>query len=636
SFQTLRDPVPFGVMAHLYPGVNAQDVLGAIDGEIQAIALGRLSEGEIARARRKFQAEILDSFQGSETRAYWLGIYTHLNRGNSKGFEEDLNRYLTGINKDDICRAAALGYLQASKRSVLEVAPSAEESPAQDGQGARWPREPSLGQATGRPTAQSFGDGCKASGPYRQKPPAAKSEPGLARKKVKEFRLKNGWRVLLVEDHRLPFVKIRISFPLSFPAAYDDESLDRWAALGDALADLFTAGTKSKDNEAIESELAILGASLDAGAGKDTLAISASVLSETALDLFKLAAEILSQPQFPQDELDKWKERAAAELKDQKTRAEFLREVRWADEMFGRHPYGVTAPSEKAVRRVAREDLFDFHRLQYAGPAVMTVVGDVKKDGLKKMLDETLGRLDGQGGPRRKLRLGLARMSKGRRIVVVNRPGSVQSEISLGHLSITRADPDYYALSVLNMVFGGLFYSRLNRNLREEKGYTYGIGSSLRGYFETGVFKIGTAVGTKVTAVALDEIFKEIGKIIKSGVTREELHNAKTCMVGATAIAQATQDHLADQLSGYAALGLPSSELHRFRDKVRAVTRSQALRAARKHLKPERALVIVVGDASKIVKDLERFGDVIVVDGEGNLGVAPPGAFALANPPVSR
>lgn len=613
SFQTLRDPMPFGIMIHLYPQAPRSQVLDAVSAEIQKIGRGELTEDEVVRARRKFQAEILDSFQGSETLAYWLGIFTHLNDGNPNGFEAELNSYLSAVTKKDICRAAAAGYLDAGKWSVVEVEPTPQTG-AGSGNGAPRPKETSQAAAP-KP---------------KQKPPVSKTPPRLIRRKVEEFKLSNGWRVLFAQDRRLPFLKWRLAFPLLGAGSTDQAHLDQWAARCDALTDLLTAGTKTKDNETLEAALASLGASLHAGAGKDHLTLSGSVLKETATDYFLLAAEILNESQFPPDELEKWKERTIAELKDQKTHAEFLRQVHFDRGLFGVHHYSITAPSEESILHVTREALMDHYCRQWTG-GMISVVGDITKAELKKIFETTIGKISPRPAPpAQRRRAETLPQQKEKRLILVDRPGSVQSEISIGHMTIKRTDRDYYPLALANMVFGGLFYSRLNRNLREEKGYTYGIGSSLKTYLETGVFKIGTSVQTKVTGPALSEIFKEMELLVRRGPTQEEIRNAKNYMVGLAAIGQATQDHLADQLINYAILGLPTSELYRFRKKIQSVSRAQAQHAARRYFNLDRALVVVVGDAARIAADLKAIASAEIINAEGQPVSIPQGVAAAS------
>ncbi|MBI4669076.1 MAG: insulinase family protein, partial [Elusimicrobia bacterium] len=456
----------------------------------------------------------------------------------------------------------------------------------------------------------------------REKPPGPAGSHRVSKKKIQEFKLANGLKVVLVEDRRLPFIKTRLLFPnvIASEAKQSHGDADRFIAVSDALADLFKSGTSKRDSAKIESELAALGASLGASAGKDNIMIGGSVLTETATPYFELLTEILTDSVFPEKEAALWRVNTVEELKDERTMPKFLRDERWSRELFGDHPYGTIAPKPETIKDLKREEILELYRRQYdPRQGTLIIVGDIAKGRLKKLLNSTVGKLP---PPLRRsaappLRRNFPPPPSQRKIVVVDRPGSTQSSIIVGHRTIKRTDPDYYRLVVLNAVLGTTFDSRLNRNLREEKGYTYGIGSGLEAFWETGVFRAAADVRTEVTADALKEIFSEIAKIRESGIEPDELDLARNYLAGSDAIRLGYQDQVAEKLAVYRALGLPSKEINRFREKIFAVTKGRAQAAGRKYLHPEHLTGVVVGDAAKIAEFLTVFGEIVIYNQDG-------------------
>ncbi|MBI4064338.1 MAG: insulinase family protein [Elusimicrobia bacterium] len=602
SPQTLRDPSPFGLMAHLKEGVSPDEVLALIQQEIAAVARGQITEDEIRRARRKIQSTILDEFQGTETRCWWLGIYSLLHGGRPDGFEGDLNAYLTGVTRKMVISAAAAGYFDPNKRGVLVVKPAPEllaglnQSPS-----AARPKETT--QQTQGPREEP-----------REGPPKAKGLPKPTPRPVKEFELANGLRVLGIEDNRLPFLKTRLFLPAAFWP--DQEQL---AAAGEALAELFKAGTKKKTSQEIETQLAAMGGYLGASDGHDWFSVGGSILSETAKDYFALLGEIAVDSNFPAKEVELWRANSLEEIKDKRTRPEFLREERWASEIFGSHPYSVISAKPETVRALSREDVVRLYGRQLnARGGFLVVVGDITAGALEKILKETLGKIpaapvDSANGAKKPSWPG----RRGRKVLIVDRPGSAQTNLALGHLTIKRDHPDYYALALFNGVLGVIFDSRLNRTLREEKGYTYGAGSSVQRFKETGVFKISTAVRTEVTTAALADTFKELDKILSAGLTDDELTLTKNYLAGSDAISQGVQESLADLMAGYEALGMPWREMERFRSKILGVTKSQSEEAGARHLRGQDMAVVAVGDAARIAGDLAAFGPVEIYNADG-------------------
>jgi zinc protease len=195
-----------------------------------------------------------------------------------------------------------------------------------------------------------------------------------------------------------------------------------------------------------------------------------------------------------------------------------------------------------------------------------------------------------------------------RRVLVVDRPGSVQSEIRVGHMGADRLTPDFFPLSIANLVLGGMFTSRLNLNLRERNGFTYGVRSSFSLRSRPGPFEVSTSVANDVTASAVREIFAELEAMAAGGPTDDEVSAARDFAAGIFGVQLETSSQIASRVSQLVVYGLADDYFHRYRDEMRAVTVEQAAEAARVHVRPSEAQVVVVGDASQVAAPLEALG----------------------------
>jgi zinc protease len=236
----------------------------------------------------------------------------------------------------------------------------------------------------------------------------------------------------------------------------------------------------------------------------------------------------------------------------------------------------------------------------------LIAVGDVDAREIAALAERCLGSWTGRPALAEEF---VARAdTQARRVLVVDRPGSVQSEVRVGHVGAARGTPDYFALSVANLVLGGMFTSRLNLNLRERHGFTYGVRASFSFRSRQGPFEVSTAVGNEQTAPAVREIVTELALMAEKGPTDDEVAAARDYAAGIFGIQLETSSQIASRLTQLVVYGLPDGYYHRYRDDVRAVTVDAAAEAARRHIRPHEAQVVVVGDAARIAGPLEALG----------------------------
>ncbi|HEV2765478.1 MAG TPA: pitrilysin family protein, partial [Pyrinomonadaceae bacterium] len=401
----------------------------------------------------------------------------------------------------------------------------------------------------------------------------------------------------------LPLVSFRLA--LRTGDAFDPPELP---GLTDVLTNMLTEGTLRRTSRELAAEVARLGASLSSGATSDYTTVAASALSAYADRVLELLAEAALEPSFPEDELELTRQNSHQNLIAQRGQASFLATERVASVLYGEHPYAIVSPTHESIDRVTRDALVAYHRAAFVpNNAVLVAVGDVRAS----QVFERARRLFGgwQPGEVPPVDFPAPPARERRTAYVVDRPGSAQSNIVVGNVAIRRTDPDYFPMLVMHTVLGATASSRLFMNLREEKGYTYGAYTSLDARRTAGTFRATAEVRTPVTGASLKEFFHEFERIRGEDVSDKELTDAKSYLTGIFPIRLETQEGLIDQLVQIEMHGLPEDYLRTYRDRINAVTREEVRRVANRHVQPERAAVVVVGDAAAVRDQLAPFAD---------------------------
>jgi predicted Zn-dependent peptidase len=365
-----------------------------------------------------------------------------------------------------------------------------------------------------------------------------------------------------------------------------------------------------------------LGASVEAHADWDVAVARVTMLTEHLDEAVQLFGEMLRTPAFPEREVERLKAERLAELMQIRTEPGAL-----ADVMFTRFTYEPASRYSRPaggnthdVSSIMRDDIVHFYATRYQ-PAAMTLVatGDVTADRLEQLARATFG--DWMGAPAETHAANDAPARATRALHIVAKTDAPQSELRIGHPGAPRKTPDYFAIVVMNAVLGGLFSSRINLNLREAHGYTYGAFSGFDWRRGAGPFAVDTAVKTAVTDAAVREILTEIDRMRAEEIRPEELSLATSYLDGVFPIRYETTDAIAAALGNLVIYGLDDDYFDRYRERVRAVTASDVLTAARTRLHPDRMQIVAVGDPSVIRAPLESLalGPVTVYDTEGNM-----------------
>lgn len=417
----------------------------------------------------------------------------------------------------------------------------------------------------------------------------------------REFRLPNGLRVLLVEDHRLPMLSARLAIRRGSASLGAEE-----AGMMDALAELLTEGTRRRTSRQIAEEADAIGGEIAGEARADFLLLRSRALSEHAGRMLDLLRETALEPAFPEEEVGLRRENMREELRMRLAEPGFLASLVFNKKLYGAHPYAVTAPSEASIGRIRRERLIELHRKFFVPElAVLVLAGDVREANIRSLVRR---RFD--SWPRVRPEPAPAwppPEPPARRVYTVDRPGSSQTEIRLGSPALTRRDPDYFRLLVLNGVLGGSFASRLTSDIREKRGLAYGINTRIAAHREAGAFVLSTQVRSEATSEALRAILEHLDRIRREPVSEGELSQAKNVLTGRFVRELETLDGVANHFLEAEIHGLPADFLESYVGNIHAVTAEQALAAAKAYIQPERLVIAAVGDLATIEASLQPF-----------------------------
>ncbi len=448
---------------------------------------------------------------------------------------------------------------------------------------------------------------------WRAKPPTFPTPRPFKLPKFETYYLDNGLKVQLAEDHRFPYITSYIGFK-SGSVHEPKEKL----GLSELTADMVTEGTASLSSKEIAAEADFMGGNVKAIADYDFTIISGACLSNYTDRLFKLMTDVVLHPSFPENELKLKKTNLIQELAMRRSQPHFLLEERFRKVVFGGHPYAVVAPEPEMINSTSRDDLIAFHKAAYVPDnAILVVIGDFQTAHMKELIKDSFDKWEKKGpGPRN---LPTVQETHGRKIYLVDRPGSVQSSIKVGNLGIKKTDPDYFNVTVMNQILGGGAHSRLFLNIREKKGYTYGAYSSSTSRVDPDSFAASADVRTEVTGPSIKEFIYELERIRDHEVTDEELRDAKNYLVGHFQLGLENQAGLAQRLLEVNLYNLPNDYLEKYSDSIMAVSIADVQKAAKKAIHSDDLVITVVGDAKKVKEELDSYGPIELYDASGKL-----------------
>lgn len=447
----------------------------------------------------------------------------------------------------------------------------------------------------------------------KQSPPAPGPATDVSLPKPTRTSLENGLEVNASTIDKLPLFYARLI--IRSGRETDPKNLPGLSAL---VATMLREGTAKRSSAELAEQVEFLGADLWTNANEEELEVGIRALSEHFEEALSLLAEVALSPAFDNAELAKLKRRELDRLALSEREPRYLARRAFYSELYGNHPYGTVDTTPKAIERVRRKQLLNWHRKHFvAKNAFLVVVGDVTTD---RVISSTKAAFGGwKPGAPVKPTYAKTPTHDRRSILIVDRPGSVQSVIYLGNLAITRADPDWIPLMVANQVLGGSAASRLFMDLREKRSLTYGAYSAITEEVQRGAFIAYSSVRTEVTHQAVGAFFDHLERIVSEAPSEIELSNAKRLLSDSFPLRIETVGEVASRQAHLRTFGLADDYWDRFRSDIRAVSGDQALAAARKHIRPDHTVLVVVGQAADFAESLNQFGPVKVIAPDGEV-----------------
>ena len=445
---------------------------------------------------------------------------------------------------------------------------------------------------------------------YPTEPPAAAALSPVRFPPFREARLASGMELVLVENHELPVVSISLTIPVG--AVNDPAGME---GLASTVAELLTKGIASRTAEEIAATIEGVGSALNASAGDDFFTVGSTVLTDH-LDLaFELLADVLLRATFPEAELELARRRMLSALRLEKSDPAALANRAFAQALYGEHAYS-RLPDEASVQAITREAVVQWagQHLRPAG-AMLVIAGDLDLERARALSQRYFSEWRGAPPTRR---YGTVPTLGATEIILVHRPGSEQSNIVFGNLALRPGDASYYAATVANKFLGGGTDARLFQILREEKGWTYGAYSSVVRRRDLGYFEATAEVRTEVTDSALAELLTQLRRVRTEYPPISALDAAKSYLTGSFPRRIETPQQIAAEVSVQKRLNLGEDYLTRYRDRIAAVLPAEVQVAAREIIRPDSAVIVVVGDGTAIYEKLRSFAPVRIFDTEGN------------------
>jgi len=414
--------------------------------------------------------------------------------------------------------------------------------------------------------------------------------------------LQNGLQVVVVQHHEQPILTLRML--IRSGAASDPSQKQGVAVLTAALLD---QGTATRSAEQIADTIDSIGGGLGTGAGTDLSYANILVMKDSLSLGFELLNDVVRNPAFKSDELERQRQQAISGLRVSYEDPDYVAGLVFDRLVYGFHPYGLpNNGTPESLQSITVDDLRTFHKAHYApNNAILAVVGDVTPQEAFSGAERAFGnwsshdvKADDAGAP----------PEPTRRVIVVDKPDAVQTEVRVGQLALPRKHPDYLAYDLTMKILGGEGANRLQRVLRSERGLTYGASAEFQALRQSGDFAANTDTRSDATAEVLRVVVEEITKLQRDRVSDRELSDAQAYLTGNFPLTIETPEDIAAQVLNAIFYGLPLSDIENYRELVNAITPDDIQRVARQYLKPDRLSVVLVGNASAFVKDLAGAG----------------------------
>jgi predicted Zn-dependent peptidase len=429
--------------------------------------------------------------------------------------------------------------------------------------------------------------------------------------------LANGAELVVSEKHDLPLV----SFTITFSGGYNQADPVARRGLADMTAAMMSEGTTTRDGEALAAALQLLGTTVTVRVAGETGTIAFQCIASKFPATLDIVADMLGNPSFPPAALERLRAQRLVALVQARDRPGAIASRVFPRLVYGdAHPYGQNV-TEATLKAITRDDVVAFHRTYFRpGRALVTVAGDVNTATAKQSIEKALAAWP-RGGEKPAFQYPEVPAPRASTIYLADKPGAAQSTFAIGTSGPPRSTPDYYALQVMNTILGGMFQSRLNANIREEKGYSYGVNSSFAYGKGPGAFRAGGDIVSAKSDAALIEFMKELRGIRgERPITDEELSTAKDALTQRLPATFASAQSINTAIVSLWTQGLPDDYYQQYAARIAAVRREDVVRVARQYVDLDHLVIVIVGDRSTIEGPLRetRVAPITITDIEGN------------------
>jgi zinc protease len=599
--QSLQLQSIFQIDATARPGHTAEELEAAIDEEIAKLAATPPQMGEIERARNTFETSIVSGLESISGLGHRLNIYNHYLK-NPDYIQQDFARYSTVTPA--VVQTWVRDNLRKNTRAVVQAVPG----------------EPQLGPQVPTPapvkSAENEGvESVNVDEAWRANPPKGGSSKALVLETPLSATLPNGLQLILIERHGVPIV----AASLVIRNGSDSNPADK-PGLASFTAAMLDEGTSTRNALQIADDVARLGASLATASSVDSSSVTTRALTRNFAATMDIVADVVLKPSFPADELERQRSSRLAQLVQTKEDPRDIAPRVTSLVLYGAsHPYGYPeVGTEASVKAMTRDDMLAFWKQNYVpNNAALIVSGDITMPQLRAMADKAFGSWQRGTPARPTLTLPATNMAK---VVIVDTPGAPQTQLRVATLGAPRSSPDFRPMQLLNIPLGGNFGSRINMNLREKNGYSYGASSQFTFRRAAGLFQVGSGVRTDVTAPAVTEILNELKGVLDKPLSATELTEAKDSLSNSLPGAFETNANAVANYSNVFTYDLGLDYYANYAEQVKAVTLAQTAAVAGKYIVPNRLVIVAVGDRSKIEPELKKLNMPIEIrDREGKV-----------------
>jgi zinc protease len=595
----------FEIAVTARPGHKAEEIEKAVDEELAAFRKDGPTAAELERAQNGIETRTIQGLQ---------------RLGGFGGIADRLNEYNHYLGTPDYLEQDLARYRNATVASIREFAQQ-QLKPTARVVVYGIAGKPDLGPDVPTPKTQvkgkdAGGEAVNPEAAWRANPPQPAPAPQLNLPVPEIFKLENGLTVVYNHRPGLPVVSADLVFNTGSGANPVDKP-----GLASFTANMLQQGTTKRNATEIADQAALLGTTLFSSASMDGSSVGTSALSKNFSGALDLVADIVLHPTFPPEEVDRRRAARLAALANDRGEPNVVVSRTGLAALFGpRHPFGYdNTGTEESNKAMSREDMMNFWRTNYVpNNAALVIAGNISKDDLEALAHDKFG--SWSAGEAARPLIGSPETTKAK-IVIVDRPGAQQTMMRLLQLGVGRATADYAALEVMNSELGGLFSSRINLNLREEHGYTYGASSQFVYRRSQGYFAVGGGIRTDATAPAVREMLKEIRRMVDTPMTADELALAKDSQSRSLPGLFEGSGEAAGALAELFLYDLALDYYAKLPERLNAVTAADAEAVAKKYLHPDQMILICVGDRAKIEPELQKLelGDIEIRDADGKI-----------------